>query len=75
MLVFRKIWRALFSWNSRFQIRTFLSVGDIHFIIIFIFCKKELILALLLVTRYVISIHIIGLLLNPTINVIHLSNT
>ena len=74
MLVFRKIMRALFSWNSRFQIRTFLSVGDIHFII-FIFCKKELILALLLVTRYVISIHIIGLLLNPTINVIHLSNT
>ena len=46
MLVFRKIWRALFSWNSRFQIRTFLSVGDIHFIIIFIFCKKELILPL-----------------------------
>ena len=23
MLVFRKIWRALFSWNTRFEIRPF----------------------------------------------------
>ena len=23
MLVFRKIWRGLFSWNTRFEIHTF----------------------------------------------------
>ena len=28
MFVFRKIWRALFSWNTRFEIRPFYFITD-----------------------------------------------
>ena len=38
---FRKIWRALFSWNTHFEIRPFALLSTIWYLTVFTFCDSN----------------------------------